>query len=68
LWGAAAMYFRMRGENVNLAREYEGKFSEGIGELIRRDSRSEETFLESQKDIENYFGLINPNCPPQDLS
>ncbi len=68
LWGAAAMYFRKRGENIQLAQEYERKFSEGIGELIRRDTRSEGTFIESQKDIEDWFGLINPNCPPQDLT
>ena len=68
LWASLAAYFRMRGEMLAMAREYETLFKEGLANLIRMDSRSESGFLESEQDLEDEISLINPNSVPQDLN
>lgn len=68
LWGALSEYYRQRGENISLAKEYERMFKEGFLDLIRRDAPTERNFLESDQDLETYFGPINPNDYPRDLS
>lgn len=68
IWAALGAYYRQRGENLQLAKEYETMFKEGFLDLIRRDTTSERNFLESDQELETYFGPIDPNLYPRDLS
>lgn len=67
LWAALSVYYKQRGENLKMAREYEKMFKEGFVELMRVDSTTEKAFLESNKDIEDFF-VLDPNDYPQDLT
>lgn len=65
--GAAAMYYRRHGENLEMAEEYEKLFQDGLLQLVRRDGTTEKKVLQSDRDIKNFMEVVNPNMYPRDL-
>jgi hypothetical protein len=64
LWGALADYYRHRGENIDLSREYDRRYKEALSELIRRDRRTESAVLTSEASINDGLVTYDPNDYP----
>jgi hypothetical protein len=64
LWYALDRYYQIKEKPV-LAREYERKYKEQLGELQNRDMRSASNIIEKQYEGE---GMMNPNSNPWSIT
>jgi hypothetical protein len=64
LWYALDRYYQIK-EKPTLAREYERKYKEQLGELMNRDMRSASGLIEKE---DEYSGIMNPNDNPWSIT